>query len=344
LSPAPWFTIVLVALSTAATVIASQALITGVFSLSRQAIQLGLFPRLTIKHTSEHHEGQIYVPIANWLLAVASIGLVVVFKSSTGLASAYVLAIAGTMLVTTIAFHRVCIDKFGWSKRKAGVLLVGFSLMDGALLASTSSKLFDGGWVPVLLASLVLGVMLVWRLGRRLLHEYVDNSELTWDDITKALKGRKIPRTEGDAVVLAAHDGHVPQALASSVRLLHAVPKRILVLTIETAPVPTVPFENRFELEDLGSGIAQVVASIGFAETPDIPRILVELASYRPELSVVDPIYYLSDRHFLATNAGRMGRVSESIFSFLHRNAARPAQFFNLPDDRCVTLASHLDL
>ena len=339
LAPNSTVVLLMVILSTAATVIASQALITGVFSLSRQAVQLGLLPRLTIRHTNEDHEGQIYVPLANILLAITSIGLVIVFGSSSALASAYVLAIAGTMAITTIAFYSVTRVVWGWSRRRAIPLLVAFLIVDTAFVASTITKIVDGGWVPVALAAMALAVMMIWRRGQRLLTAHADTSTLTWPQVRTVLDTAVVPRTPGEAVILASNPEQVPQALASSITLLHAVPSTVTVLTVSTQPVPTVPDDDRLSVSELGSGVRQVIARVGFAENPAIPSLLEPLPG-----DVSSRIYYLSDRTFVATSGGEMGRVSESIFAFMHRNATRPARYFALPDDKVVTLATHIDL
>jgi KUP system potassium uptake protein len=340
MAPNPSFALFMVILSTAATVIASQALITGVFSLSRQAVQLGLIPRLTIRHTSRSHEGQIYVPIANWLLGITSIALVIAFGSSESLASAYVLAIAGTMAITTVAFHRVARDVWGWSMLRAGLLTSAFLLVDIAFLLSTITKVFDGGWVPVLLASAALIVMLVWRSGQRILAGYVAGSSISWAAVTEALSSGRIARTPGEGVVLASHPDQVPQALTASIRLLRAVPEELVILTVHTVPIPVVADADRLAVTQHSDGIRQVIASVGFTETPSVPDLIKDL----PGPDAGERTYYLSDRAFLATAAGQMGRIGESIFAFLHRNAARPAQFFGIPDGQVVTLSTHMDL
>ncbi len=339
LAPNSTVALLMVILSTAATVIASQALITGVFSLSRQAVQLGLLPRLTIRHTNEDHEGQIYVPLANVLLAITSIALVIAFGSSSALASAYVLAIAGTMGITSIAFYRVTRDVWGWSQARALPLFILFLVIDVAFVASTITKFISGGWVPVALALLALAVMLIWRKGQRLLARLTDTSTLSWARVKTLLENGEVPRTPGEAVFLSSHSTQVPQALASSITLLHGVPAHVTVLTIATQPVPTVAHEDRLSVTDLGAGIQQVTAKVGFAENPPITELIANLPG-DPEAR----IYYLSDRNFMASNDGDMGRFTESVFSFMHRNATRPARYFDLPDDRVVTLATHLDL
>ncbi len=340
LAPNPTFALFMVILSTAATVIASQALITGVFSLSRQAVQLGLLPRISIRHTSSAHEGQIYVPIANWLLGITSIALVVAFGSSSSLASAYVLAIAGTMTVTTIAFHRVTRDVWGWSPLRSGLLTTAFLILDMAFLLSTITKIFDGGWVPVVLAGLALALMLVWRSGQQILASHVAQTSISWEAVAESLSSGRIARTPGEGIVLASHPDQVPQALAASIRLVRAVPEQLIILTIRTLPVPTVEEGARLTVTTPSNGIRQVVADVGFTETPSVPELLAGL----PKSAPLDRTYYLSDRAFHATPAGQMGRIRESLFAFLHRNAAKPAQFFGIPDGQVVTLSTHMDL
>jgi KUP system potassium uptake protein len=339
LSPNPTFTFFLVILATLATVIASQALITGVFSLSRQAVQLGLLPRMTIRHTNEELEGQIYVPLANWMLGIASIALVIGFGSSSALAAAYVLAIAGTMAVTTIAFYAVATYVWGWSRARVVPLTVLFLVIDLSFVASTATKLLDGGWVPVALALIILMLMLVWRRGHRVLAAFVAKSDITWPLVLDALERKEYARTPGEAMMLASHPDQVPTALASTIRLIHAVPEQVTVVTVNTLSIPFADPENRLTVTELGFGVRKVTADVGFAESPALPALLAPLGE-----EPASRVYYLSDRVFVASDDGEMGRFSESVFAFMHRNAVRPAPFFGLPQDRVVTLTSHVDL
>jgi KUP system potassium uptake protein len=250
------------------------------------------------------------------------------------------LQIAGTMTVTTIAFHRVARDVWGWSALQAGLLTTAFLILDMAFLLSTITKIFDGGWVPVVLAGLTLIIMLVWRSGQRILADHVARNALSWADLTDSLFSGSIARTPGVGVVLASHPDQVPQALAASIRLVRAVPEHLIILTVRTLPVPTVAGDARLTVTTQSNGIRQVVADIGFTETPSVPELLAML----PNADSSGRTYYLSDRAFHATPAGEMGRIRESIFAFLHRNAARPAQFFGIPDGQIVTLSTHMDL
>jgi KUP system potassium uptake protein len=180
---------------------------------------------------------------------------------------------------------------------------------------------------------------MIWRRGQRLLTADADTSTLTWPQVRTVLDTAAVPRTTGEAVILASNPEQVPQALASSITLLHAVPSTVTVLTVSTQPVPTVPDDDRLSVSELGSGVRQVIARVGFAENPTVPSLLEPLPG-----DASSRIYYLSDRTFVATSGGEMGRVSESIFAFMHRNATRPARYFALPDDKVVTLATHIDL
>ena len=341
LSPNPVVTVFLVVLATVATVIASQALITGVYSLTRQGIQLGLFPRLGVKHTSKTVEGQIYVPVANWLLGFAAITLVIVIGSSERLAAAYMFAISGTMLVTTVAFFIVMRADWGWSYWKAIPLTVTFAIVDLFFFIATAGKIVEGGWVPVVIAALVLYVMLLWRRGQRILKEHSESGSATWTEVERMLTSGDVDRVPGEGVILASHTGMVPQALGTMIKLVKNVPERLIVLTLVTLPVPEVGDDaDRIVVKDMGFGVLEMLVSVGFAETPNVP----ELISRVDGLDEESRVYYLSDRTFLATNAGQMGVFNESVFAFLHRNATRPAQYFRLPDDRVVTLSTHVDL
>jgi KUP system potassium uptake protein len=339
LAPTPELTLFLVVMATAATVIASQALITGVFSLSRQAIQLGLFPRLTIRHTSAAHEGQIYVPVANWIVGLLSILLVVSFKSSSALAHAYVLAIAGTMFITTLAFHRVASDVWKWNRLKLWPLTGIFLTVDLAFLAGTSANIFRGGWVPVLLGLLVLTVMLLWRTGYRALNDYMASSKQTWESLQAEIAHGSITRTPGIGVFLASPAELVPAALTSQAKIMHTIPAEIIVVTIVTDPVPyaEVEIENIQVLDRIN----KLIVHVGYMESVDLPKLLGQKVLGDHERVAT---YYLSERKFQGTNAGSVKSLPEKLFGILHRNAATPSAYFGLPSDRIITLGTRIDL
>jgi len=339
LAPNPTATLLLVGLATAATVIASQALITGVFSLSRQAIQLGLFPRLTIHHTSKDHEGQIYVPIVNWLVGATSIFLVVAFKSSSALAHAYVLAIAGTMSITTIAFHRVARDVWDWPLWKVLPLTTGFMIVDMSFLIGTAGNILSGGWVPILLGSFVLAVMVLWRAGYRALGAAMARQSMTWQAIYAGIEEGRIATLPGVGIFMASPAEEVPSALCSHVQALHSLPESVVVVTVVSEPYPTAT--NPVTVDQISDRLSKVRVPVGYMESVDLPALLrLHLLGELED----NATYYLSERRFLATNSGTLGHRTEALFGLLHRNSATATQYFGLPYDRVISLGTRIDL
>jgi KUP system potassium uptake protein len=339
LAPNKTWTLILVLMATAATVIASQALITGVFSLSRQAVQLGLFPRLTIRHTSHEHEGQIYVPLTNWILGALSILLVLAFQSSSSLAHAYVLAIAGTMFITTLAFHRVASDVWKWSKLKIYPLTLMFFIIDLAFLAGTIANIFQGGWVPILIGAFVLGVILVWRAGYKALNTFMRTHQQDWDSLISEISHGSITRSPGIGVFLASPSELVPAALTSQAKIMHSIPAEILVVTVITDPVPYA--EKSVEIVDIYDRIKKVTIHSGYMESVDLPKTISQNVLGDHERAAT---YYLSERKFHGTDEGLVRASTEKLFGILHRNAATPSSYFGLPSDRIITLGTRIDL
>lgn len=340
LAPNNGMVLLLVLVATMATVIASQALITGVFSLSRQAVQLGLFPRLTIRHTSADTEGQIYVPIVNWLVGATSIALVIGFQSSSALASAYVLAIAGTMAITTVAFYVVARQIWEWPLYKAASLAGVFLIVDLAFLIGTASHVFDGGWVPILLGGIVLALMLVWRLGNIALNNRMRDSSRTWQEIYAGCESGEIAMVPGVGIFLASPAEVVPSALISHVTIMHSLPESVIVVTVKS---DTQPISNTPVLVDhITDRLCLVTIFSGYMETIVIPEVLQrEVLSSGVEEKAT---YYLSERHFLASETGSLGKRTENIFEILHRNAVSPTQYYGLPYGRVITIGTRIDL
>ena len=340
LAPNKPMTLVLIVVATAATIVASQALITGVFSLSRQAVQLGLFPRLTIRHTNADQEGQIYVPVANWLVGFVSIALVIAFQSSSALASAYVLAIAGTMTVTTIAFTIVARQIWKWPLWKIAPLTTIFLTLDVIFLAGTATRFFDGGWVPIVFGSLILGMMLIWRAGNRALNRKMRESSRTWQEIYAGCESGEIAMVPGIGIFMASPAEVVPAALISHVTIMHSLPESVYVVTIksDTQPVSTTPVL----IDHVTDRLCQVTIFAGYMETVNVPSIL-----QRDALSIDEEksaTYYLSERHFLASEGGSLGKRTETLFEILHRNAVSPTTFYGLPYGRVITIGTRIDL
>jgi KUP system potassium uptake protein len=340
LAPNKPMTLVLIIVATAATIVASQALITGVFSLSRQAVQLGLFPRLTIHHTNADQEGQIYVPVANWLVGFISIALVIAFQSSSALASAYVLAIAGTMTVTTIAFTIVARQIWKWPLWKIAPLTTIFLTLDLIFLAGTATRFFDGGWVPIVFGSLILGMMLIWRAGNRALNRKMRESSRTWQEIYAGCESGEIAMVPGIGIFMASPAEVVPAALISHVTIMHSLPESVYVVTIksDTQPISTTPVL----IDHVTDRLCQVTIFAGYMETVKVPNILQRDAMTAEEES--SATYYLSERHFLASEGGSLGKRTETIFEILHRNAVSPTTFYGLPYDRVITIGTRIDL
>ena len=340
LAPNKPMTLVLIIMATAATIVASQALITGVFSLSRQAVQLGLFPRLTIRHTNADQEGQIYVPVANWLVGFISIALVITFQSSSALASAYVLAIAGTMTVTTIAFTIVARQIWKWPLWKIAPLTTLFLTLDIIFLAGTATRFFDGGWVPIVFGSLILGMMLIWRAGNRALNRKMRESSRTWQEIYAGCESGEIAMVPGIGIFMASPAEVVPAALISHVTIMHSLPESVYVVTIKSdnQPVSTTPVL----IDHVTDRLCQVTIFAGYMETVNVPNILQrEALSIEEEGSAT---YYLSERHFLASDSGSLGKRTETLFEILHRNAVSPTTFYGLPYGRVITIGTRIDL
>ena len=356
LAPNHAWALIMFALATAATIIASQALISGVFSLTRQAVQLGYFPRVTIRHTSGHAEGQIYVPALNFMLMVACIVVVISFGSSERLAAAYGVAVSGTMTITSIAFFLVAVHHWGWSRRRAAGLTGAFLVVDLAFLLATLPKFVEGGYVPILIGLGVVAVMTIWYFGQNLLTSHVGARLITWHELHTGLADGSIHRTPGTAVYLASNPIDVPQSLSSHVQLLHTLPETVRIVSVHTEPVPAVEEPDRFVLVPRGDGIDQVVIRSGFMETPFVP-LLMDILAVRgdpdywdgPPLESLpvlpdDAIYVLSARTFQATDRGHMGSLSERIYAWLNRNASSPTAYFGLPTERVVTLGTLVDL
>lgn len=339
LAPNQTMLVVLIVSATLATVIASQALITGVFSLSRQAVQLGLFPRLTIRHTSAEHEGQIYVPIVNWLVGISSIALVIGFKSSSALASAYVLAIAGTMAITTFAFHIVARQVWDWSLGKVLPLTVTFLIVDLSFLIGTAGNVFDGGWVPIVLGGVVFAIMSIWRAGNRALNRRMRESTRTWQDIYQGLETGEIASVPGVAIFMASPAEMVPAALISHVTVMHSLPEEVIVVTVksDTQPISTTPVL----CDHISDRLCRVTVYAGYMESINLPEVLEqEVLGDREKIAT----YYLSERHFLASDHGSIGHRTEALFELLHRNSVAPTEFYGLPYDRVITIGTRIDL
>jgi KUP system potassium uptake protein len=331
----------MVALATAATIIASQALISGVFSLTHQAVQLGLLPRVTVRHTSSQTEGQIYVPEVNWALCAACIALVLAFRESSRLAAAYGIAVSGTMGITSIVYFVVTRRTWGWPLWKALPPLVLFLSFDVPFFAANLFKFLDGGWVPILVGAVILAVMVDWTVGRAILAEYIAKVSPPLDTFLDGLETYCKARVPGTAIFLVSNSGCTPPVIFQHAKRIRVLPTKVVLLTVATEHVPYVRTEQNATIEDLGKGFWRVVLRTGFMERPDVPKLLAEA---RLPVDLDDATYYLGRETFLAGKLGKMGAVSEGLFAFLARNAKGATSWFALPPDQVVELGMLIDL
>jgi KUP system potassium uptake protein len=345
LAPA-WGVIPLVVLATMATVIASQALISGVFSLTMQAMQLGYAPRMRVLHTSSEARGQIYIPAVNTALGLACIGLVIVARTSTRLASAYGLAVAATMAVTTVLFYRVTREHFGWSRMRAGGLCAAFLLIDLAFLGANVIKIPSGGWFPLVVAALIMAVMTTWRTGRRIVAERLDQRERPlgrWVD-EQLTREPPLARVPGSAVYLFSVPDATPPALEANVLHNHVLHATLLVLSIVTEDVPVIEPADRSEVRDHGHGVAGVVLHYGFMEDPDVPTGLTEGAVAELDVDWDDITYFLGGESLRIVKERSMALWREHLFALMIRNATPAASWFGLKPDQTVTLSRQVDI
>jgi KUP system potassium uptake protein len=342
----PWGILPLTVLATAATVIASQALISGAFSLTVQAIQLGYLPRLRVLHTSQQTIGQIYVPAVNWTLMVASIGLVVGFGSSRGLAGAYGVAVVITMVITTTLLLGVLPQTFGWHPTAAWLLGGAFLAVDAGFLGANLLKIPSGGWFPLIIGAGTFTLLTTWRTGRRIVRERILPGQVPLAQFVAArVAGSDEPvRVSGTAVYLTSLVGMTPPALDANLRHNAVLHQRSLVVSVTTDTRPHVPPSDRADVVDFGHGIYRIVLHYGFAEEVNVPRGLTEGAAKRLALDPGKATFFLGSESLVVTGRPGMARWREHLFALLTRNATSVANYFGLPPDRTITIGSQVEL
>jgi KUP system potassium uptake protein len=333
-----------VVLGTAATVIASQALISGVFSLVYQSIRIGYFPRITVRHTSREAMGQIYVPFMNIFLAISSIALVLLFRESGRLAAAFGLAVSGTMTVTSLAFYRVARIRFGWSRALTALVVTAFLVVDVAFLGANLLKFVDGGYVPAIVGVVFVVTMITWGRGRSLLRVYYASQSEPTSEFLETLPTRIDARLAGIAVVMTATAESIPPVLLNVVRRFRTMHRTVLLTTVTTEEVPYVTGE-RTVIEPLGHGLYRVLLCYGFMDEAHVHKAISEiLGKIEPGAHPAELVYILGQERVVGGSGGRMGRAAESIFAVLSRNAANPSDFFDLPAAQVVEVGARVDL
>jgi KUP system potassium uptake protein len=339
-----WALIPMVVLATVATVIASQAVITGAYSLTRQAIQLGLLPRFEIRHTSETHSGQIYIPRINMLLFISVIFLVLMFRSSSALASAYGISVTGTMVVTAMMGFVVIWRVWRWSPFAAAALIVPFLFLDLTFLAANLLKVLEGGWVPLALGAVVMLLMYTWRRGSRLLFEKSRKLEFPLADLVAMLEKRPPQRVSGTAVFLTSDPASAPTALMHSLKHYKVLHEKNVILTIETAPTPRIDPAERVRLEQISATFSKITLRFGFMESPNVPKALAIARKLGWQFDIMSTSFFLSRRALKPAAHSGMPRWQDHLFIALSRTANDATDYFQIPSGRVVEVGTQVTI
>jgi len=338
-----WFQLPLIIIATLAAIIASQAVISGAFSVTQQAIQLGFMPRLRIDHTSAKTAGQIYIPSVNWLLMVMVILLVLVFRSSSNLTSAYGIAVTGAMFIDTCLLTVLVLYMWRWKKRYALPLLGIFFLVDGAYLAANLTKIPDGGWFPLTVGFVIFTLLTTWAAGRTLMRERMRELAMPIPVFVKSA-ANSAARVPGTAVFMTSTASGVPHALLHNLKHNKVLHERVILLTVKIADEPYVGGDHRVEHEDLGKGFHRLVLRYGFMEQPDVPEALARITACGAPFRMMETSFFLSRQTLLASKKPAMPLWREKLFAWMLRNAESAMEFFRLPTNRVVELGSQLEI
>jgi len=333
----------LVLLATAATFIASQAVISGAFSITHQAMQLGFIPRLSTRHTSEHEVGQIYIPFVNWALMWGVILLVLIFQNSSNLASAYGIAVTGAMLIDTCLMAVLLIVLWRWKLWVAGPVIALFFLVDGTYFAANAAKIADGGWFPLLIGGIAFTLLTTWNKGRRLMRDRMTEAALPLNVFAKSAHG-SAARVPGTAIFMASSNVGVPSALLHNIKHNKVLHERVVVLTVEVQDVPYVEPSERYSVQQLGQGFYRLTLRYGFMEETDVPAALAGTEMCGARFEMMKTSFFLSRQTLLPSAKPGMAIWRERLFAWMMRNAASAMEFFRLPTNRVVELGSQLEI
>jgi KUP system potassium uptake protein len=337
------FRLPLVLLATAATIIASQAVISGAFSVTQQAIQLGFIPRLRITHTSESAAGQIYIPVVNWALMVMVILLVLMFGSSSNLAAAYGIAVTGAMLIDGMLIAVVLLSLWKWNRFFAYALLAVFFTVDGLYFGANLLKVPDGGWFPLLVGAAAFTMLTTWAKGRKLMIDRMQEATLPMEIFIKSA-APSATRVPGTAVFMTSSPKGVPHALLHNLKHNKVLHERIMLLTVRIEDVPYVPEQKRLETEDYGHGFYRMKLRYGFMEEIDVPQALTGLKNCGPACKMMDTSFFLARQTLLPASRPGMAVWREKLFAWMLRNAESAMEFFKLPTNRVVELGSQVEI
>ena len=341
LAPA-WMLFPLIILATLAAVIASQAVITGAFSVSRQALQLGYIPRMHVEHTSESQEGQIYMPRVNWGLMIAVMALVLAFKSSGNLAAAYGIAVTGDMVITSLLAGIVFHYLWGWSKLRTGALVSLFLTVDIAFFSANVLKIPDGGWVPLAIGLVVFTLMLTWKTGRTLLYQLIKNESMALEPFVEAIGAHPPARVPGTALFMTPNLEGVPHAMLHNLKHNKVLHERVVILTVRFMEFPHTDFDERVEVEVLAYNFYKVIVRYGFKDEPDLPRDLLLCAYQGLALEPMDTSFFIGKEILIANEKNEMAYWRKKIFIGLFRSAETVTNQFKLPPNRVVELGAQV--
>ncbi len=343
LAPA-WSLYPLVALSTAATVIASQAVISGAFSLTRQAVQLGYSPRVSIEHTSREEIGQIYVPSTNWALMVATIALVLEFKTSSNLAAAYGVAVTSTMVITTALAYYVARHRWGFGLAAALSITAFFLVFDLAFFTSSLVKVPHGGWVPLVIALGIFTLMTTWKRGREILKGRLQEVAVPFADFLKRIDSERPTRIRRGAVFLTGDPSGTPPALIHNLEHNQVLHQPVVLLTVETEEVPFVFSSGRLSVSPLGAGFYRAIARYGFMQDPSVPEIVARLREQGLDLRMEELTFFLGGENVVPTRLPGMALWREKLFALMTKNALRATEFFRIPPSRVIEVRMQVEI
>jgi KUP system potassium uptake protein len=334
----------LLVLSLLAAIIASQALISGTFSLVRQAIQLGYFPRLKVLHTNPDQRGQIYLPLVNFFLAAGSIVTVLLFQSSSALAAAYGIAVTATMAVTSFVLFFVARRSWGWSPLAAGAMCAGFMVIDLGFFAANVHKFTDGGWLPIALALALLAIMHTWKSGRNEIQEKVYGGAVTELELSSVARSKNIVRVPGSAVFMVATPKGTPLALLHHLKANKCLQQTVVLLTILTEEVPGVPDEDRMTLEHLGEGVWRAIGRYGYMESPDVAKIMERVRRQGVNINLAATTFYFNREMILTGGDARMFQWQKSLYAFMSRNASPIKDYYRILPTQIIEIGLPVQL
>ncbi|UCV12139.1 potassium transporter Kup [Dechloromonas denitrificans] len=335
-----WALIPMVILATAATVIASQAVISGAFSVARQSIQMGLLPRMQIVHTSGQEEGQIYVPFTNWTLYLAVVALVIGFKNSSNLAAAYGIAVTGTMLIDTILVAFVMVLMWRWNMLVVGLVAGLMLAVDIAFFAANAIKIPEGGWFPIAMGIISFTVLTTWRRGRRLVSLEMAKQSIPMDDFINAIDD--VHRINGTAVFMTSSKEGVPAALLHNLKHNQVLHDRVILLTIQTTDTPYVNDLDRIFIHDMSKGFKRLIVRYGFMESPDVPGALEQCKRFGERFDLMETTFYLSRETIVPALTRKFSQPRARLFAVMSKNATSASDFFKIPTNRVVELGTQL--